>query len=427
MIERIIVAGGGTGGHLFPGLAVVEEFRRRIPNLSVLFVGTERGIEARVLPKMKERIRFLKVAPLKGRRPTELAKSVSILPSALFKAGRLVLNERADLVIGVGGFASGPVLAAAASLRIPTAILEQNTHVGLTNRVLAPVVDRAYLTYAETKETFGGRKSRVVGNPVRRAFVDASRRAASDPDGFESRADTVLVMGGSQGARALNQTVPEALAKLKLSELGLRVVHQTGSAMRDEVAARYEELGIEAEVVSFIDDMAQAYSRAALVVARAGATTLAELCAIGRPSVLIPYPYAADDHQAKNAEALAEEGAAIAVREEALSVSRLAEELTTLLSSPTRRREMASAARRAGRPDAAAAIVDDLCEWLGAPPAPRVDDAPPATSDEPVGNGGSATRAHANLRGSGHYVPRLVLTPRRARPSRRAPRPLIYS
>ncbi len=408
MIRRLIVAGGGTGGHLFPGLAVVEELRRREKGLDVLFVGTARGIEARVLPKQGERLELLEVTPLKGQSAKGLVQSVLRLPGAMGKAAGIVRSFKPDLVLGVGGYASGPILAAASAMRIPSALLEQNAKVGLTNRMLSGFVDRAYVTFAETVSEFGEGKAVVAGNPVRRAFVRAAQRAHTDPMGFEARSKTILVLGGSQGARALNHVVPEALARLRVNDRGLRVVHQAGQAMCDEVAATYRELGVDAEVVPFIDDMARAYERAALVVARAGATTLAELCAIGRPSVLIPFPHAADDHQGKNAEALASVGAAECIREEVLSPGGLADTLAALLDDPGKRRAMSEAARRQGRPDAAATIVDDLCAWLGCPdssgsvrPEPMDDERSDEGDPEP---GGGAARS--SLRGARPYVPR---------------------
>jgi UDP-N-acetylglucosamine--N-acetylmuramyl-(pentapeptide) pyrophosphoryl-undecaprenol N-acetylglucosamine transferase len=407
MIRRLIVAGGGTGGHLFPGLAVVEELRRRQRGLEVLFVGTARGIEARVLPKAGEKLELLEVTPLKGQSPGKLVQSVLRLPGAMGRAASVVHRFRPDLVLGVGGYASGPILAAASALRIPTAVMEQNAKVGLTNRMLSSVVDRAYLTYPETVAEFGAQKAVVCGNPVRRAFVRAARRAETDPMGFEARSKTVLVLGGSQGARALNHVVPEALARFGVEARGLRVVHQAGQAMCDEVAATYRDLGVDAEVVPFIDDMARAYERAAVIIARAGATTLAELCAIGRPSVLIPFPHAADDHQGKNAEALAAAGAAECIREEVLTPGGLADTLRGIVDDPARRRNMADAARRQGRPDAAATIVDDLCAWLGCADAsgsgfPEDEAGAEPTSDE--GEGGAQMRS--SLRGTRPYVPR---------------------
>lgn len=365
MIGRIVVAGGGTGGHLYPGIAVVEELRRRNPDVDVRFVGSPRGIEARVLPKMGERVELMDVRPLMGRSPSELTRNLLRLPGSLGKAAAWLRRQRPDLVLGVGGYASGPMLAAAAALRIPTALLEQNAHVGLTNRVLSRTVGRAYLSFPETAALFGEERARVVGNPVRRAFVDAAHAAMSDPDGFEARARHVLVLGGSQGARVLNEVVPRALSMAELSRRGLRVLHQTGAPMLDAVRERYAQLGVEAEVQPFIEDMAKAYANAGIVIARAGATTVAELCAIGRPAVLVPYPHAADDHQAKNAYALERQGAAVAIPDHELAAGMLADELNGLLDAPARRRRMADAARAHGRPDAAAAVVDDLLAWLG--------------------------------------------------------------
>lgn len=367
MIERVLVAGGGTGGHLFPGLSVVEELRRRSQSLRAVFVGTERGIEARVLPSLGEQLEVVDVKPLMGRSPAQLARSVLRLPLSGAQAASVVRKHRPQLVLGLGGYAAGPVLAAAAAMRVPTALLEQNAHVGLTNRLLSKFVGRAYLTYEETLPVFGPGRGRVLGNPVRRAFVEAAQLATHDPAGAEARAHRVLVLGGSQGARRLNELVPAALAEAGLPALGVDVLHQAGHDAVDAVVDRYADVGVQAKVVPFIDDMAKAYASASIIIGRAGATTLAELCAIGRPAILVPYPYAAEDHQAKNAEALARAGAAIAIRENLLEVSGLAAHVRRLLTDHDARRAMAECARRQGRPDAAAAIVDDLLQWLGMP------------------------------------------------------------
>lgn len=381
MIERIMVAGGGTGGHLFPGLAVVEELRRRVPGLQVRFVGTARGIEARILPARGEHLDLLKVAPLKGQGFGARLRALGRIPTAMMNASSLIREFDPDLVLGVGGYAAGPVLLAASLGGRPTALLEQNAQVGMTNRMLARFVDRAYVTFGQTEDVFGKSKSRLTGNPVRQDFVEHARLALADPEGFESRARAVLVLGGSQGARKLNEEVPRALACAGLVARGIEVIHQTGESMRDEVEATYRELGIRARVVTFIDEMARAYSNAAVVVARAGATTLAELCAIGRPSILIPFPFAADDHQTKNAQALEEMDASICIRESDLDADALGNLVAALLDDPGRRQAMAKAAREHGRPDAAAAIVDDIMGWLGGVDSRRHVAA--RTSDEP--------------------------------------------
>lgn len=369
MIARVLVAGGGTGGHLFPGIAVVEEMRRRLPQLEVLFAGTERGIEARVLPQLGERFHAVDVKPLAGKRPGDIARGLAGLPRSALQALSLVRSFRPDLALGLGGYAAGPVLLAAAGLRVPSALLEQNAHVGITNRLLSRSVGRAYLTYEETASLFGHERARVLGNPVRRAFVQAARMSAHDPEGALARSRSVLVLGGSQGARKLNEVVPEALARAGVRELGIGVVHQTGSAMAATVSRRYRELGVQAEVVPFIDDMARAYIRASLVIGRAGATTLAELCTIGRASILVPFPHAAQDHQTKNARALERVGAALTVPEAELDAKALATMARSLLEDELRRRAMADAACKQGRPEAAAAIVDDLFAWLKVPAA----------------------------------------------------------
>jgi UDP-N-acetylglucosamine--N-acetylmuramyl-(pentapeptide) pyrophosphoryl-undecaprenol N-acetylglucosamine transferase len=364
MIERVMVVGGGTGGHLFPGIAVVEELRRRNPQVQVMFVGTERGIEARVLPRLGEKLSLVDVRPWLGRSPLQLARNIAILPKAVAQATSLLRQWKPQLVLGLGGYTAGPVLMLAAAMRIPTALLEQNAHVGLTNRLLSNTVGRAYLTYPQTLPQFGSEKGRVLGNPVRRAFVEAAQLAMHDPAGQEARARRVLVLGGSQGAKTLNDIVPSALA---LASQNVSVLHQTGESAVEQVKQRYRELGVEAEVVPFIDDMARAYASASLVVARAGATTLAELCAIGKPSILIPYPHAAEDHQMKNARAMQDAGAALAIAESELSAEGLASQVRSLLVGRSERRAMAESARALGRPEAAAAIVDDLCAYLGVP------------------------------------------------------------
>ena len=378
MIQRVIVAGGGTGGHLFPGIAVVDELRRRHPGLEVLYVGTARGIESRVIPQMNEKLETLDVSPLKGTTFMDRLQSLAKLPSAWGHAIAILRQHRPDVVLGVGGYASGPMLMAARSLGIPCALLEQNAHVGLTNRILSKLVGRAYVSFEETRATFGN-AARVVGNPVRRSFVDAAKLALTDPEGFDSTTQRILVMGGSQGARTLNRIVPEAIAKLGVHARSIEVVHQTGAAMKDEVEAHYRVLGVNAQVVPFIDDVARAYTNASLVVCRAGASTLAELCAVGRASILIPYPHAADDHQTKNAKSLEASGAALTFADQTVDADTLAMAMTRLFDEPAQRRAMSDAARRRGRPDAAASIVDDLELWLGgshasSPSAPNTNE-----------------------------------------------------
>lgn len=412
MIRRVVVAGGGTGGHLFPGMAVVEELRSRIPNLEVTYVGTERGIESRVLPAAGEQLELLSVSPLKGTSSKELLQGLSRLPLAAAASLALLRRLAPDLVIGVGGYASGPVLSAACALSQPTAVLEQNAHVGLTNRLLAPLVGRAYVSFEEAAGVFPKQKVRVTGNPLRSALAMVAKQALIDPDGFDARGDTLLVLGGSQGSARLNEVVPRLLAGLlgrraredeRAGAAPLRVVHQVGRGSVEEASRVYREAGVEAEVLPFIEDMASAYRRAAVVVARAGASTVSELTAVGRPAVLVPYPHAADDHQRKNAMALASRGAAVCVAEDDLAGGGLREALEGLLAKPAMRREMARAARRLGHADAAATVVDDLQRWL----EPR---------EQAHALAVTAGQPRHGLRGERPYIPRTrvrrcVMTP----------------
>jgi len=317
------------------------------------------------LPKLGEKLALLDVKPLKGQGAIGVVRNLGRLPLAMAQAVAILREHKPQVVIGLGGYAAGPMLLTAASLRTPTALLEQNAQVGLTNRMLAPLVGRAYLTYPQTVGVFAAQRARVLGNPVRRALVEAAQIAHSDPRGVEARSRCILVLGGSQGAQALNRSVAEALASAGVAGRGIAVLHQAGASAVADVQARYDALGIRASVVPFIDDMARAYASATLIIARAGATSLAEICAIGRPSILVPYPHAADDHQTRNAEALERAGAAIMVRESELAGPRLADVTRELLEHGDRRRAMALAARAEGRPDAAAAIVDDMLDWLG--------------------------------------------------------------
>ncbi len=396
-LRRVLLAGGGTGGHLFPGLAVLEALEARLSGLEAHWVGTSRGLEARVVPSRGIPLHRLRVRPLKGRGIGGGLRGLSVVPRALRDSVALLRSVRPDLVLGVGGYASGPLLLAAGFLRIPTAVLEQNARVGLTNRLLAPVAGRAYVSFPETASCFPAARVRVLGNPVRHAFVEAARRAAADPEGVEQRADRVVVLGGSQGARRLNEVVPEALASADLGAHSLRIVHQTGASALQEVRRRYERLGLEAEVVPFLEDVAGAMLRAAVVVARAGATTVAELCAIGRPALLVPYPHAADDHQRANAEALQRRGAACCVLERDLSAGGLGRRLADLLADEPRRLRMAAAARALGRPEAAGEIAEDLIEWLDGGERLAGASGEPNGSDGHEEEGGTVARVSTDL------------------------------
>jgi UDP-N-acetylglucosamine--N-acetylmuramyl-(pentapeptide) pyrophosphoryl-undecaprenol N-acetylglucosamine transferase len=351
-ILRVIVAGGGTGGHLFPGLAVADAFGRRRPS-RIVFVGSSRGIETRVVAKRGYPLRTLPVRALRGQGLLGFASSALRLPASLVSAWRLLGEIRPDLLIGVGGYASGPVVVAGRSRRIPIVLLEQNAHPGLTNRVLAHFADRICVSFPESVEYFPRERTIQTGNPVR----PPAEQRAERREGF-----SILIFGGSAGAHRLNEIGVEAVARLERS--GLHIVHQTGEADFESVRGRYRGHEIEADVRPFIDDMAAAYAAADVVVCRAGATTLAELTALGKPALLVPYPYAADDHQRKNAESLVARGAAMMILDRELSTANLSQAIASLRAEPGRLAAMARAARTLGRPDAAERVVDVCLELI---------------------------------------------------------------
>jgi UDP-N-acetylglucosamine--N-acetylmuramyl-(pentapeptide) pyrophosphoryl-undecaprenol N-acetylglucosamine transferase len=347
----ILVAAGGTGGHLFPGIAVADELRARDPQTRVIFVGTPKGLESRLVPRAGYELELLPILPLNGVGPVRLLKGMAALPWAMVKAVRLVARHRPRAVLGVGGYAGGPVVLAAASLRINTVILEPNAKPGFTNRVLRPFVRKAACSYEEARREFGA-KGVVTGNPVRGGFARIPRKAHAVPY-------TLLVFGGSQGSRIVNHAVVAALPKLPGADR-LRIVHQTGVAMREEIAAAYDRAGRAAEVVDFLDDMEKRFAEADLVVSRSGATTCAELTAAGKASILIPFALAADDHQKSNALALESAGASRMVEEKNLTGERLAEAVNSILGDPGRLVAMEDASRAVARPDAAARVADLL-------------------------------------------------------------------
>ena len=343
----MIVAGGGTGGHLFPGLAVAEQWAGTEPQ-SVLFVGSAFGIEARVIPQTRFAFRALAIRGLRGRGWRGALGLAVQLPAAVVSGLRILSQYRADVVLGVGGYASFPLVAAAWLRRVPAVLLEQNARPGLANRVLGHLARRVCTTFEAANPYFPAGKVEVTGNPV---------RAFAAPAPAPHRGFSLLVFGGSQGAHRLNLALADAAAALFAAIPDLRIVHQTGATDRDEIAARYAALGVAAEALAFIDDMGAAYHRADLVVCRSGATTVAELTVLGKPAVLVPYPFAADDHQRANAEVLAERGAAVLLLDRDCSGDRLATIVTDLAGDRARLQAMGEAARRLGVPDAAARVV----------------------------------------------------------------------
>ncbi len=349
---RLLIAGGGTGGHLYPGVAVAQELLARPGQHRVLFAGTRRGIEARVLPALGLPFEPVRAAGVVGRGPAGALRGAAVTLAGLGDAWRVVRRFRPHACLGVGGYASVAVVAVARLLGVPTAVQEQNAWPGLANRVLGRWVHRVYAGFPEAAGRFPRGRTLVTGNPVRAELARPAPFQAPGP----GRPAHLLVIGGSQGARVLNETVPPALERVAVP---VEVLHQAGPGRADETRERYgARQGVR--VAGYLEDMASAYAWAHLVVARAGALTVAELAAAGRPAVLVPYPHAAGAHQEHNARSVEARGAGVCLPQAGLTPERLAAVLGELLGSPGRLEAMAEAAAASARRDAARVIVDDL-------------------------------------------------------------------
>lgn len=363
---KVLIAGGGTGGHLFPGIALAEEVVTRHHKNEVVFVGTERGLEARVVPQSGFPLEFIRAQGLKGKGFWQFIKGLLALPFAFIESFRILQKHKPDVVVGVGGYASGPVVMAAWLMGIPTAVQEQNALPGFTNKTLGKFVKVVFTAFDEAKRFFPETKVHLVGNPIRRKLMDNYLRSHVAHERF-----SVLVFGGSLGAKGINQRVVEALDHLGDLKDQISFVHQTGKNDLEMVRKGYADKGFQAEVREFIDDMSDAYARADLVICRAGATTLAELTVCKKASILIPFPYATDDHQAVNAKALVEVGAAIMFREAELTGLKLAEQIRLLKTEPTRLKQMEKKAGLLGRPEASKELADVCVELMVAAYGPN--------------------------------------------------------
>jgi UDP-N-acetylglucosamine--N-acetylmuramyl-(pentapeptide) pyrophosphoryl-undecaprenol N-acetylglucosamine transferase len=358
---RIVFSGGGTGGHLYPALAVAEELRRRHPHASIAFVGARRGLEQRLVPAAGYELLSLRLGGLKGASGAGRLAGVVGAAWAVARCLAWMLRRPPSLVVGVGGYASGPGVLAASLLRRRTMLLEQNHHPGATNRWLASRVDAVCLPSETARGRIGGRTF-VTGNPVRREFFEIGEPAGGTALGL-------LVFGGSRGARSINRCVAGALGELGRVEPPLRIVHQTGQEDFAEVSRAYGAFPAgRSEVAPFLDDMPARLAAADLVVCRAGASTIGELCASGRPAIVVPYPHAADDHQRHNAEELLRAGAAELLEDRDLQPQALARLVARLAGDAGRRRAMGRAARALARPDATRRIADVAGRLLLGPP-----------------------------------------------------------
>jgi UDP-N-acetylglucosamine--N-acetylmuramyl-(pentapeptide) pyrophosphoryl-undecaprenol N-acetylglucosamine transferase len=354
-----MVAGGGTGGHLFPGVAVAKEICRRFEGAEILFVTGKRKMEFEVLRRAGFHQTSIAVEGMKGRGLLKGAWVALKLPWSLVQSLRIIREFSPHLVLGVGGYSAGPVCLSARVMGIPSAIHEQNSFPGVTNRLLCRVVNRVFISFESSRKHFPGGSIHLTGNPIRPEFVTSETET-----GLNGKPFTVAVVGGSQGARSINEAFVEALALLKKRNRPCRVIHQTGDLDYERTAALYQEKGLEAEVTPFIQDMAGVYREADLVVSRAGAGAVFEMAAMGKPSLLIPYPYAANRHQETNAQFLVEAGAAEMILQEHLTGQVLADRLAALMEDRAALIRMGQAARRVSKPDAARKIADLLLEMV---------------------------------------------------------------
>ena len=355
---KLVIAGGGTGGHLFPALALAEEFKTMDESTEVMFIGGRRGLEEQVVPGYGYQLELLDVVSLKKRKGLGRVKAVYKAARAVVKAMGILRRVRPDGVIGSGSYSSGPVVLAAKLLRIKTAILEQNVLPGLTNRILGKFVDRVYTAFKEAGEYFPAERTLYAGNPVRRGIIKV--REERSPEGKFN----LLVFGGSQGATTINAAFLDATEYLPDIWGSLRVVHQTGSEGYGAAEAAYKRKGLDVELHSFIDDMAGVYAGADLIVCRAGATSIAEITTLGIPAILVPYPFSTDDHQELNARHLSDRGAAVMIRQDELTGSTLAGAIRKFFEDRAELERVKESVRTLGRPDAAGTIAKDYIELI---------------------------------------------------------------
>lgn len=347
---KVLIAAGGTGGHIYPGMAVAREILARDDSSEVLFVGTSRGLETRLVPENGFQLSLIHSAGLKNVGFVGKLKGLAILPQSFFEARRVLREFAPDVVLGAGGYVSGPMVMTARFMGFPTLVMDSNALPGFTNRKLARFIDKAALTFEEALPYFGG-KGVVTGNPVREEFFEIPPREIEPPV-------RILIFGGSQGARAINKGVVEALPFIKDSGLQIGITHQTGESDFEKIRAAYAEASVEADIRAYISNMVEEFGRADIIISRAGATTCAEIAAAGKAGIMVPLPTAADDHQRKNAEAMQKHGAVRVILQAELTGERLTEEIAELIRKPELIREMGVAARTMARPDAARATVD---------------------------------------------------------------------
>jgi UDP-N-acetylglucosamine--N-acetylmuramyl-(pentapeptide) pyrophosphoryl-undecaprenol N-acetylglucosamine transferase len=363
---RVVIAGGGTGGHLFPGIAIAQEFLAKNAEISVLFVGTGKPFEISILSEIGFAHKRITVEGFKGRGVWNQLVSISKIPKGIIESILILKGFQPDIVIGVGGYSAGPLVIGARLLGIKIVLHEQNILPGITNRILSRFADRIYVSFEETIMGVSPKKIRFTGNPVRKEIVQCAETLKNTDIKASNKKKkfTILILGGSQGAHSINMALLDALEYFENKE-DIFLVHQTGAQDETQVKRRYDEHGIENDTRAFFKEMACQYQRADFIICRAGATTVAEIKAIGKGVIFIPFPFAADNHQVLNARSLEEAGAAMMILEKDLSGKVLAERINYYVQQPEALQQMALRSRELGRVDAAARIVDDCYELIG--------------------------------------------------------------
>lgn len=374
---KLIVAGGGTGGHLFPGIAVAEEFLSRDPANQVLFVGSERGIEARAIPRLGYQLELISAAGIRGKGSLAKLKGAAMMIYGYAQSRKILHRFQPDLVLGVGGYASLPMVMAARGMEIPRYIHEQNALPGMSNKVLSRVANKVFISLEESAKFFPKDCTLLTGNPLRKQILEMLTQTETEnppsippllkggSEPCEQRGFNLFIFGGSQGAHALNVALPQAVAQLSPEQQRLiKIIHQTGEADLQQVQAAYQANGLEADVRPFIDDMATAYRQADLLICRAGATTIAEVTALGKACLFVPFPHATDDHQRKNAEALLKKGACEMLVEQEIGGKGLSEAIARLMENRDALKLIGENAAALARLDAARVIVDQMLEGV---------------------------------------------------------------
>lgn len=354
-----LIAGGGTGGHLFPGIAVAQELEKRFESTDIVFLVGHRKMEEEILTRYGYRARYIDIEGIKGRGVKGSVAVLAKLPKSMMQSITIIRDSSPLLVLGMGSYSAGPVCLAARFMKIPTAIHEQNSYPGLTNRLLARFVDRIFISFEESRKYLKNRSMYLTGSPVREEFICHHSKSESESTKF-----TILVVGGSQGARAINMAFIDALLDMKKMKRNPEVIHQTGKLDYTQVIDAYRKNGLKGEVVPFIQDMVEAYNRADVVVSRAGALTIFELAAMGKPSILIPYPYAANQHQETNAKSMVRAGAAEMIHQRNVNGGSLARLLMEYMDDSLILEKMGRRASKMARPESAKVIVDRLLEMI---------------------------------------------------------------